>query len=232
MTVSEVTIEKYLKGITSITMTVGKLDVLRVMLKEKYNDDIVDTILLSIIKELTNVTGITYQIINTEKKSISSPVTTQVFNSKIENSENNAPKIENTYKYISEEKKAEIKNDNKNIIGKTLANIGQKLSSKKEDKKQENKGIYYNDKGEMEYDFIYSTSLSYMRYNRDTKELIIRFKNNMRTYKYYNVPIHVFDNLHTRDEFNKHAGKYFRQEIYPKWKKGSYEEITDTELIG
>lgn len=55
---------------------------------------------------------------------------------------------------------------------------------------------------------VTSSQLSYIGYDEDTKELFITFKNGS-TYRYENVPMHVFHEL----KHTKSVGTYFSDSI-------------------
>ena len=57
-------VEKYLKAIATMTNTIGKLDVLKLHLKGMYDDKMSVAIIESIIKDLSGAVGIDYKMID------------------------------------------------------------------------------------------------------------------------------------------------------------------------
>lgn len=225
MTISEVSIQKYLDGIVSINSTLGRLDVLRIHLKENgdmHSIHVID----AIIRELSNVCGVTYRSINIDSVQKVAPKPLLLLGENMKNAESDfkAVKNENRYKYMSEDKDGS-KNGTFSQEQKKPCDIAQAVLKAESVQKNNNDNITY-------YDFKNSNTLNYMKYDKISKDLIIQFKQNLRTYKYKKVPKYMIDNLYLIDERNASAGSYLQQNVIKKWKKSMYEEITDTTLIG
>lgn len=222
MAIEEVTIQKYVEGITTINSALGRLDVLRLHLSD---NKMALTIVNTIMDDLAKVCGVEYNKINYIP-------TKEDLEKRKQREELQRPtpmKIE-----IVEEEKPQVKRENKNKLDlMQLANNVLKQEKKQENKKVENVGIQYDEStGNMVYKFVNSSTLDFCMFNKNTNDMIMAFKRNGRIYKYKNVKIYMFDNLVNLDEANGSAGGYFQQNIANKWTKGNYEEITDTMLIG
>lgn len=245
----EVTIEKYLNAIVTINSTLGRLDVLRLHLNSMYDDKMANAIIESIMKELANVSGVDYKSINIElpkRKPLDNETRAMVMEKNY-----NLSKYNQTYPAppspcvvdIIEGNPADninympiIDNTNNVDYANTILQTQEikKKVQKVKEQKQINKSLGIkidNETQNMTYKFVNSNTLSYVIYNRKSKEMIITFVKNGRTYKYYNIPIYMFDNLVNLDENGASAGSYFQQHVV-KNKSIRYEEITDTMLIG
>lgn len=235
----QLSVEKYLKAIAVMTNSVGKLDVLKLHLKSMYNDTMSITILESVIHDLSKVAGMEYKPFDV--------ATIPIASQKIET----APKAE-PLKIVVADNKAEdniieygdVKYSQDCGFAKYMNMASQTLQEKfkKKTKKVKKVEVVENKNNDIEFDestgnrtyqFVNSSTLSFMIYNEDKKELIMTFKRNGRTYLYNNVPISIFQNLVQIDESKQFSvGSYFQQSIVKKSELYPYKELTDTEFIG
>lgn len=228
--------EKYLKAIAVMTNSVGKLDVLKLHLKSMYNDTMSITILESVISDLSKAVGMEYRPLDVEKiPTMKTPNLVEV------------PKVEPLKIVVTEDKNAEdvvysqdcgfakyMSMADKILQEKFAKKKKNNIPKAKKEVKKESVGIEVdNNTGNMTYNFTNSSSLLFMIYNKDKKELIMTFAKNGRTYLYKNVPVCIFQNLVQIDESKQFSvGSYFQQNIAKQSKLYPYKELTDTEFIG
>lgn len=242
-------VEKYLKAIAVMTNSVGKLDVLKLHLQGMYGDKMAVAILESVIKELSNAVGMDYNMISIDLPKIKplDAETREIINEKNMNIGygNVTPEIEPITCEIVTGKENNMSYSGNgfakymDMANKTLSEKFAKKSVKKVMPKTEtkiinqSKGIEIDEKtGRMTYQFVNSSHLAVMTYDRFTKELTMTFKTG-RTYLYQNIPMFLFDNVSKIDESGTaSAGGYFNQNVVKKPKQYPYQEITDTEFIG
>lgn len=247
-------VEKYLKAIVVMTNSVGKLDVLKLHLKSMYDDKMSIAIIESVISDLAQVAGVDYKMMQVElpKRKPLSEETRQVINEHNINMGYTAPvkpavievvEAENAPEFEEEiETKKEIKKPVVNInktkrIDNGFAkymNLSNSILKKRAEKKAQNKGIEIDEStGNMTYQFVNSSTLEFMIYNKEKKELTMTFKRNGRIYLYKQVPVFMFQNLVQIDENGKTSvGSYFQQNIAKQPKKYPYKEITNEEFVG
>lgn len=204
--VDEITIEKYLQGIVTINSTLGRLDVLRLKLTD---DKMSVAIIEAIMNDLSKVCGVNYKSIDFDLSQLN--------------------KTENKTEIKREPIVVDIFEEKHNRKSQNT-NVNKVYVAKEEKKEIENLGVRINDNGNLIYNFQNSNTLSFMIYNKEKESLMMTFKQNGRSYEYYNVPIRFFDNLVNIDEKGSSAGAYFQQNIAKVWK--NYKEITNSMLIG
>lgn len=242
MTVEEnLSVEKYLKAIATMTNTIGKLDVLKLHLKGMYDDKMSVAIIESIIKDLSGAVGIDYKMIDVNIPKIK-PVdaeTREVMNEKNLNmgfakiTPEHEPIICEVVNQKTDNQEIVYGNDNgfakyMDLANKTLS----KKFAKPVKKINQSKGIELDTNGKMTYQFVNSSHLAVMTYDRSNNELTMTFKTG-RTYLYKNIPMFLFDNVAKIDESGTaSAGGYFNQNVVKNPKKYPYTEITDAEFIG
>lgn len=195
------TINKYVQSINVMSNVSGILEAVRLHCYS--NKDMVAVCLLEkALQNINHILGVKNELINFERLNIN----------------NNA--ITNIIQEVQQAKQEESINFAKTIL-------------KTEQPKQENKTKTINEYGvttnlidkTQEYTFKNSTLLNNMKYDKTTKDLIVTFLKNGRTYKYKKMPYEEFETLYLLDNNNGHAGSYFSRNIVKNWKQGQYEEI-------
>lgn len=242
MAVDEISVEKYLQGIVTINSTLGRLDVLRLHLTQN-NDKVSVDVIETVMKDLAKVCGVDYKFIDVANVNIEKVVKTVSIN-KVEDERqynnyvdfsNCNPKKPTVVEIIENNNHVYEDEIEKNNIANATLNtekVSRELKKRVEKKINQSKGVEIDKTtGNLTYKFVNSNTLDFMTYNKNTKELIMCFLKNGRTYLYKNVPMYIFDNLHITDENGASAGSYFQQNVVKKWVK-NYKEITDTQLIG
>lgn len=238
-------VEKYLKAIATMTNTIGKLDVLKLHLKGMYDDKMSVAIIESIIKDLSGAVGIDYKMIDVNIPKIK-PVdaeTREVMNEKNLNmgfttiAPEHEPIICEVVNQKADNQEVVYGNDNgfakyMDLANKTLNKKFAKPVKKEVKKINQSKGIEIDTTGKMTYQFVNSSHLAVMTYDRAENELTMTFKTG-RTYLYKNIPMFLFDNVAKIDESGTaSAGGYFNQNVVKNPKRYPYKEITETEFIG
>ena len=226
MNENELSVTKYLEAITVMSNSIGKLDSLRVHLKEN-NDNMSMLVLEDIIKNLSKAIGNDYKMINIDNVTIA-PKTAKTVDI-------NAPKVhvaeiieDDT---IGENSYINMQVANNKRYNKTNTDFAN-LMKKSEDIIGKPKAKIEIDTNNETYTFINSNTLDYAIYTPKSKEMIIQFKKNGRIYKYKNMPRFLFDNLVNIDTIGESAGAYFQREVVKKLKNYPYTEITNSEFIG
>lgn len=243
-------VEKYLKAIAVMVNVVGKLDVLKLHLKSMYDDKMSIVILETVIKELSDAVGMEYKMLNTvdiPKRKPLDAETKEVINEHNVNMgyAKTIPPVTPLVCEVVEKSdisENEVLSDNgfskyMDLANKTLSEKFARKSKKTAQKSKEvvntSKGIEFDEKTQkMTYQFVNSSHLALMVYDRVNKELTMTFKTG-RTYLYKNIPMFLFDNVASIDESGTaSAGGYFNQNVVKKPKQYPYTEITETEFIG
>ena len=226
MNENELSVTKYLEAITVMSNSIGKLDSLRVHLKEN-NDNMSMLVLEDIIKNLSKAIGNDYKMINIDNVTIA-PKTAKTVDI-------NAPKVhvaeiieDDT---IGENSYINMQVANNKRYNKTNTDFAN-FMKKSEDIIGKQKAKIEIDTNNETYTFVNSNTLDYAIYTPKNKEMIIQFKKNGRIYKYKNMPRFLFDNLVNIDTIGESAGAYFQREVVKKPKNYPYTEITDSEFIG
>ena len=226
MNENELSVTKYLEAITVMSNSIGKLDSLRVHLKEN-NDNMSMLVLEDIIKNLSKAIGNDYKMINIDNVTIA-PKTAKTVDI-------NAPKVhvaeiieDDT---IGENSYINMQVTNNKRYNKTNTDFAN-FMKKSEDIIGKQKAKIEIDTNNETYTFVNSNTLDYAIYTPKSKEMIIQFKKNGRIYKYKNMPRFLFDNLVNIDTIGESAGAYFQTEVVKKPKNYPYTEITDSEFIG
>ena len=226
MNENELSVTKYLEAITVMSNSIGKLDSLRVHLKEN-NDNMSMLVLEDIIKNLSKAIGNDYKMINIDNVTIT-PKTAKTVDI-------NAPKVhvaeiieDDT---IGENSYINMQVTNNKRYNKTNTDFAN-FMKKSEDIIGKQKAKIEIDTNNETYTFVNSNTLDYAIYTPKSKEMIIQFKKNGRIYKYKNMPRFLFDNLVNIDTIGESAGAYFQREVVKKTKNYPYTEITDSEFIG
>lgn len=231
MNENELSVTKYLEAITVMSNSIGKLDSLRVHLKEN-NDAMSILVLEDIIKNLSKAIGNDYKMINIDGVAIA-PKTAKTITPDI-----NAPKV-----HVAEIIQDDTIGEKSYINFDVTNNKDKKYNKTNKDfaeLMQQSETILNSKKPKVDidktlnetYTFTNSNTLDYAIYNSKNKELIMQFKKNGRIYKYKNMPRFLFDNLVNIDSIGESAGAYFQREVVKKPKNYPYIEITDSEFIG
>lgn len=244
---TQLSVEKYLKAIATMTNSVGKLDVLRCHLKTQ-NDVMSVAIIESIIKDLSKCAGVEYNLTDFSgvqipevkpveyKYNLTAPEPPKPL--RVEIVENNEKKANN---YIDDVQNNDIVINNKNNdFAKYMAEAEQTIKQTFKPKNNKvvklvnpSKGLEVdNVTGKIIYNFVNSNTLAFMIYDKAKKELMMTFKRNGRAYIYKYVPMFIIDNLAQLDETGASAGGYFQQNVVKHPEKYPYTEITDAQYIG
>lgn len=224
MNENELSVTKYLEAITVMSNSIGKLDSLRVHLKEN-NDNMSILVLEDIIRNLSKTIGNEYKMIDID--SIKKTVISNVDAPKAhvaEIAQDDAIGENNYVDFMANRQDKKYQNVNKNFAD--LMQQSENITRSKKSKVEVDRTLNET------YTFINSNTLDYVIYNPSNRNMIMQFKKNGRIYKYRNIPRFLFDNLVNIDQAGESSGAYFQREVVKKAKLYPYIEITDSEFIG
>lgn len=197
--ISSETISRYVNNIHDLSILTGKLDMILSYSQQFHSDD--KFLLQSLNSILEDVIMVNQ---DNRYKRMSCSSETEIASIQVSEKKEgvlNTKEVQTSQKKIKGALKANLKDNNENIV-EIDTNI-------------------------IEHIFKNSSLLYKLIYNRASQKLRVEFKSNGRLYDYFSVPFDKINKLIALDEVNQNPGKYFASDIKSLY--GYREVTTDSE---